>query len=245
MRVVIHRSVVWRDTNTITRCKICLDSPTRSLETCLLKLIRKMDSKTAQKRCKCLRCSLRLYRETALKALEHTTVVGEHPKVTSSISSPIRTRLRLTLDRDQVSKTHILTQKTKKGQAPPETVIFDQGNRSVKFNLSNHLPDQGTMRITLRAGRSTMKTDEFASLRFIFSAHTSNNANFSEVISKRAIPVTGSLTEPQLIHLDIPLSEIQRNPFRNNKETFPRRDEFLTIECQSRTRGKEPLSITR
>jgi mono/diheme cytochrome c family protein len=183
------------------------------------------------------------YREIALKALEHTTVVGEQPKAVV-YQLPNSDEASSTLDRDQVSKTHILTQKTKKGQAPPETVIFDQRNRSVKFNLSNHLPDQGTMRITLRARRSTMKADEFASLRFIFSAHTSNNANFSEVISKRAIPVTGSLTEPQLIHLDIPLSEIQRNPFRNNKETFPRRDEFLTIECQSKTRGKEPLSIT-
>ena len=183
------------------------------------------------------------YREIAIKALEHTTVVGEQPKVTV-YQLPNLDEASSTLNRDLVSKTHILTQKTKKGQAPPETVIFDQRNRSVKFNLSNHLPDQGTMRITLRAGRSTMKTDEFASLRFVFSAHTSNNANFSEVISKRAIPVTGSLTDPQLIHLDIPLSEIQRNPFRNNKETFPRRDEFLTIECQSRTRGKEPLSIT-
>ncbi len=183
------------------------------------------------------------YREIALKALEHTTVVGEQAK-TIVYQLPNSDEASSTLDRDQVSKTHILTQKTKKGQAPPETVIFDQRNRSVKFNLSNHLPDQGTMRITLRARRSTMKVDEFASLRFIFSAHTSNNANFSEVISKRAIPVTGSLTDPQLIHLDIPLSEIQRNPFRNNKETFPRRDEFLTIECQSKTRGKEPLSIT-
>ncbi len=183
------------------------------------------------------------YREIALKALEHTTVVGEQAK-TIVYQLPNSDEASSTLDRDQVSKTHILTQKTKKGQAPPETVIFDQRNRSVKFNLSHHLPDQGTMRITLRARRSTMKVDEFASLRFIFSAHTSNNANFSEVISKRAIPVTGSLTDPQLIHLDIPLSEIQRNPFRNNKETFPRRDEFLTIECQSKTRGKEPLSIT-
>ena len=183
------------------------------------------------------------YREIAIKALEHTTVVGEQPKVTV-YQLPNLDEASSTLNRDLVSKTHILTQKTKKGQAPPETVIFDQRNRSVKFNLSNHLPDQGTMRITLRARRSTMKIDEFASLRFVFSAHTSNNANFSEVISKSAIPVTGSLTDPQLIHLDIPLSEIQRNPFRNNKETFPRRDEFLTIECQSRTRGKEPLSIT-
>lgn len=183
-----------------------------------------------------------IYRETALKALEHTTVVGEHPKAVV-YQLPNSDEASSALDRNQISKIHTLTQRTKKGQKPPEIVTFDQRNRSVKFNLSNHLPDQGTMRITLRAGRSTMKADEFASLRFIFSAHTSNNANFSEVISKRAIPVSGSVDDPQFIHLDIPLSEIQRNPFRNNEEKFPRRDEFLTIECQSKTRGKEPLNI--
>ncbi|MDA7884541.1 DUF1587 domain-containing protein, partial [bacterium] len=74
-----------------------------------------------------------IYRETALKALEHTTVVGEHPMAVV-YQLPNSDEALSALDRDQVSKTHILTQKTKKGQAPPETVIFDQRNRSVKFN---------------------------------------------------------------------------------------------------------------
>lgn len=183
-----------------------------------------------------------VYRETALKALRHATVTGEQPRMVS-YRLPDSDDASSLLDRNQISKIHELTQKVKKGQTSPKTVTFDKRKRSVKFNLSNHLPDGGTMRITLRAARSTKKPDEFVSLRFQFSAHTSNNANFSEVISKSDIPVTGSVDNPQLIHLDIPLSEIQRNPFRNNKEKFPRRDEFLTIECQTSTQEKEPLTV--
>lgn len=183
-----------------------------------------------------------VYRETALKALKHVTVLGEQPKMVV-YRLPNSDDIVSNLSTGHIEKIHALHQKAKKGEKPPGNITFDQRKRSVKFNLSNHLPDEGTMRITLRAARSTTKEDEFASLRFQFSAHTSNNANFSEVISKRDIPVTGSIGKPQLIHLDIPLSEIQRNPFRNNKEKFPRRDEFLTIECQTSTRGKEPLSV--
>ena len=183
-----------------------------------------------------------IYRETALKALKHVTVVGEHPEMVV-YRLPHSDGAYSKLSSQHIGETHVLSQKTKKGQAPRETITFDKRNRSVKFNLSNHLPDDGIMRITLRARRSTMKADEFASLRFQFSAHTSNNANFSEVIGEGDFSVTGSPDSPQTIHLDIPLSEIQRNPFRNNKEKFPRRDEFLTIECQTSTRGKEPLTV--
>ena len=183
-----------------------------------------------------------IYRETALKALKHVTVLGEQPGMVV-YRFPNSDQASSKIVPKNISAIHRLTEKVKKGQTPPKTVTFDKRKRSVKFNLSNHLPDEGTMRITLRAARSTLKPDEFASMRFHFSAHTSNNANFSEVISKRDIPVTGTTDRPQLIHLDIPLSEIQRNPFRNNKEKFPRRDEFLTIECQTSTRGKEPLTV--
>lgn len=183
-----------------------------------------------------------IYRETALKALKHATVQGDRPEMVV-YRLPNQKEKLSALDQDHIGEIHSLSQRVKKGQTPPETVSFDKRKRSVKFNLSNHLPDEGMMRISLRAARSTSNPGEFASLRFVFSAHTSNNANFSEVISKRDIPVTGSIDKPQLIHLNIPLSEIQRNPFRNNKEKFPRRDEFLTIECQTSTRGKEPLTV--
>jgi hypothetical protein len=89
-----------------------------------------------------------------------------------------------------------------------------------------------------------MAADEYAALRLIFSAHTSNNANFSQVISQRDMPVTATVDNPEFIHFDIPLGDIQRNPFRKLATTFPRRDEFLHIHNESNAHlREEPLHV--
>lgn len=125
----------------------------------------------------------------------------------------------------------------------PVVLVLPRSNE-LKLDLDRFLPDEGNMRVRIRAGRSTMNPDEYASLRLIFSAHTSNNANFSQVVSERDIPVTASADDPQWIHFDIPLSDIQRNPFRKLATTFPRRDEFLHIHNVSNASGgEEPLQV--
>jgi len=117
-------------------------------------------------------------------------------------------------------------------------------SNEIKWNLDRFLPDEGTMRVSIRAGRTTMNPNEHASLRLIFSAHTSNNANFTAKISERDIPVTASSANPEYIHFDIPLSQIQRNPFRKLETTFPRRDEFLHIKnISNANNGKSPLHL--
>lgn len=132
------------------------------------------------------------------------------------------------------------------GQTPavsPVVLLIPRSNE-LKMNLDRFLPDDGIMRVRIRVGRTTMKATEYASLRLGFSAHTSNNANFSEVISQRDIPVTASVDKPQFIHFDIPLSDIQRNPFRKLERAFPRRDEFLHIRNISNANGRdEPLQL--
>jgi mono/diheme cytochrome c family protein len=132
------------------------------------------------------------------------------------------------------------------GQTPavsPIVLVLPRSNE-LKLNLDRFLPDEGTMRVRIRAGRTTMQADEYASLRLIFSAHTSNNANFSQVISERDIAVTASADKPEDIHFDIPLSEIQRNPFRKLLTKFPRRDEFLSIRNVSNAHHRnEPLHV--
>ncbi|MEI8021036.1 MAG: DUF1592 domain-containing protein, partial [Schlesneria sp.] len=127
------------------------------------------------------------------------------------------------------------------GQSPPASpvVLVLPRSKELKLDLDRFLPDEGIMRVRIRVGRSTMNPDEYASLRLIFSAHTSNNANFSQVVSERDIPVTESVDNPQFIHFDIPLSDIQRNPFRKLTTTFPRRDEFLHIHNVSNASGGE------
>ena len=132
------------------------------------------------------------------------------------------------------------------GQAPPVSpvvVVLPQSNE-LKLDLDRFLPDEGNMRVSIRAGRTTMKPDEYASLQLIFSAHTSNNANFSQVVSQRDVPVTALADDPQFIHFDIPLGDIQRNPFRRRENPFPRRDEFLSIRNVSNAGDHdEPLYV--
>lgn len=107
----------------------------------------------------------------------------------------------------------------------------------LKMNLDRFLPDAGVMRVRLLVSRSTQEPTDFASLRLVFSAHTSNNANFMNEISKSDIPVTASPDQPEWVHFDIPLQDIQRNPFRKLETTFPRRDEFLHIRNIANSHG--------
>ena len=127
--------------------------------------------------------------------------------------------------------------------ASPVVLALPRSNE-LKLNLDRFLPDEGVMRVRIRAGRSTMNPQEYASLRLVFSAHTSNNANFSQVISQRDLPVTASAANPQDLHFDIQLADIQRNPFRKLSTPFPRRDEFLHIRNISNAAGRdEPLHV--
>lgn len=131
------------------------------------------------------------------------------------------------------------------GETPPVSPVvwvLPPGSE-IKINLDRFLPDEGTMRVRIRAGRSTMNPDEYAHLRLAWSAHTSNNASFYQVISPRDVPVTVSQEDPQFVHFDIPLSDIQRNPFRKLETPFPRRDEFLHIRNVVSGAGKERLDI--
>jgi hypothetical protein len=132
------------------------------------------------------------------------------------------------------------------GQTPaasPVVLVLPRSNE-LKLDLGRFLPDEGIMRVRIRARRSTMAADEYAALRLIFSAHTSNNANFSQVISERDKPITAAADNPEFIHFDIPLGDIQRNPFRKLATTFPRRDEFLHIRNESNAHHQEePLHV--
>ena len=128
--------------------------------------------------------------------------------------------------------------------AASPVVLALNASQESKWNLDRFLPDNGMMRVSISVGRTTMDATEHASVRLIFSAHTSNNANFTEVISHQDIPVNASASDPEYIHFDIPLSEIQRNPFRKLATDFPRRDEFLHFRNVSSTRNrKKPLQL--
>lgn len=214
------------------------------------------------------------YRELGLKALQRVTVSGERPKpVTYLISmqeamDKVGDKAKRFSNADENyrnhrNRPHLLNRGTGEGihyaggDAVPQpdavagnhpdvspVVLVLPRSGELKLNLDRFLPDEGMMRVRIRAGRTTDDPKEYASLRLIFSAHTSNNANFSHVVSQRDLPVTAPADKPDFIEFDIPLSEIQRNPFRKLETTFPRRDEFLHIRNESNARGgKDPLQV--
>jgi mono/diheme cytochrome c family protein len=128
--------------------------------------------------------------------------------------------------------------------APSSVVSVLPAESELKLNLDRFLPDEGTLRVRVRVGRTNLNPDEFASLRLMLSAHTSNDANFTQVISPRDLSVTASSDKPEWIHFDVPLADIQRNPFRKLTTTFPRRDEFLHIRnVSSATKGEDRLKL--
>ena len=183
------------------------------------------------------------YRKIGLKSLKRATVRGERPKMVvyrmpmQEVAGQSKEKLSV-INNEDIGKVHLLNQNAGKG------VSLNKNNHLLKLNLDRFLPDEGTMRVRIRAGRSTMNVNEYASMRLIFSAHTSNDARFSEVISQRDIPVTAPANKPQFIHFDIPLGDIQRNPFRKLSTPFPRRHEFLSIRNVSNASNqKEPLHV--
>lgn len=211
------------------------------------------------------------YREIGLKALKRATVIGERPQAVTYIISMKEEMDKAAAAKDAPAKEKANKPRNQRqlfnretgeslpfgegtalpradavvGQTPPASSVALVLPRSSEFkvNLDRFLPDEGIMRVRIRVGRSNMNPDEYASLRLIFSAHTSNNANFTQVVSERDIPVTASADDPQFITFDIPLSDIQRNPFRKLTTTFPRRDEFVHIQNISNAGGKEPLQV--
>ena len=131
------------------------------------------------------------------------------------------------------------------GKTPPlsSVALVMNQNEKLKLNFTNKIPDEGILRVRMRVGRTTVKPNEFTSLRLLISAQTSNNANFEAVISEE-IPVRASVKKPEYIEFLIPLTEIPRNPLRHEKGKGRMINEFLTIQNISNTNGgKEPLRL--
>jgi len=203
------------------------------------------------------------YREIGLKALKHATVSGERPNVVNYIVSMQDMMESASGKNAKLFDAHLRDKQTGKGLAysggkivPTKDVVAEEAppispvvlvlprSGKLKFNLDRFLPDEGIMRVRIRAGRTTTNTKEYASFRLVFGAHTSNNANFSQVISERDVLITATAEEPEFVEFAIPLSEIPRNPFRHLSTTFPRRDEHLTIENISNAKNdKDSLKV--
>ncbi|MCA9139759.1 MAG: DUF1592 domain-containing protein [Planctomycetales bacterium] len=81
--------------------------------------------------------------------------------------------------------------------------------------LGNQLPDEGMMRVKVRASRVNTKEDRYPSLQLFFGWQASNEGRALLRVSKQDTPVAAGLDQPQIIQWDIPLGEIYpRNSVR-------------------------------
>ncbi|PHR88349.1 MAG: hypothetical protein COA78_36545 [Blastopirellula sp.] len=86
-------------------------------------------------------------------------------------------------------------------------------------DLGNRLPDEGTLRVRIRASRVSTEPNLVPSLALEFGWQGSNNSKASVRISNRDLVIDASPGKPQFYQWDIPLSEIYpRNPVRKTVE---------------------------
>jgi len=84
--------------------------------------------------------------------------------------------------------------------------------------LGNQLPDEGTMRVTVRASRVKTDGDYLPSLHLLFGWQASNEGRALLRVSDDTL-VTGTPQQPQLIQWDVPLGEIY--PRNSVRKTSP------------------------
>lgn len=91
--------------------------------------------------------------------------------------------------------------------------------QQIVVELGNRLPDEGTLRVRIRASRISTDDNFVPSVALEFGWQGSNNSKASVRISERDLEIDASAEKPQFYQWDIPLSEIYpRNPVRTTVE---------------------------
>lgn len=92
--------------------------------------------------------------------------------------------------------------------------VIPAGQRLV-FELGNRVPDEGTLRVRIRASRVSTDPKLVPSIALEFGWQGTNNSKASVKISDRDLVIDASPEKPKFYQWDIPLSEIYpRNPVR-------------------------------
>lgn len=104
------------------------------------------------------------------------------------------------------------------------------------LELGNRLPDEGTMRVTVRASRVHPDDPGFPSLQLLFGWQASNEGRALLRVSDEDAPVLANPQDPQLIQWDVPLGEIYpRNSVRKTSPmgAIPSPSEYIRIANSS------------
>ncbi len=113
-------------------------------------------------------------------------------------------------------------------------------NQKLTIELGNTVPDTGTLRIRIRACRTSVVENRFPSLSLEFGWQASNNSHASVTVGDRNVAIDAPPDDPQFYQWDIPLSEIYpRNPMRKTAKigATPSPSEYVRLHNSSISQG--------
>lgn len=93
-------------------------------------------------------------------------------------------------------------------------VAIVPAQQEIKFDLGDHLPDTGNLRVRVRASRTATDSESYPSLRLFFGFQASNNSEGIRRIGVRDVAIKAAPGRPQFYEWIIPLGETPRNLFR-------------------------------
>ena len=107
---------------------------------------------------------------------------------------------------------------------PSKYIAVLPAGQDYVVELGNRLPDEGTLRVRIRASKVSADSNLLPSVALEFGWQGSNNSKASVIISSQDLEIDASPDQPQFYQWDIPLSEIYpRNPVRKKIELGTRK----------------------
>lgn len=120
-------------------------------------------------------------------------------------------------------------------------IIPSGRNQYLNVELGDTVPNEGTMRVRVRASRSSSDEDRIPSLQLHFGFQASNEGKAVLRVCEHDTPITATAEAPQIYEWNIALSEIYpRNTFRGTSKMggMPSPSEFIRLVNSSVPEGK-------
>ena len=127
--------------------------------------------------------------------------------------------------------------------------VVQPGSREgLVVELDDSLPDQGTLRIRIRASRAEGVVDRVPTMQLSFGFRSTDQGASVKRVSQQDVKIEARYGEPEIYQWDIPLDEIEfRNPYRGIAEPggsdLPSSSEYIrltnsTLKADRRKRRK-------
>gem|GEM_PF-3036300 len=114
---------------------------------------------------------------------------------------------------------------------PPQPVVLVvPGRQRVSWPLGPELAERGDLRIRVRAARGPSDEQHIPTLRLLFGFQASNNSRVTDQIGAHDFDLDGPPGELRVYDWSIPLSEIDRNPYRGKRRPKVNSNESIVLE---------------